>query len=124
MFLSELKKTLDVTRVIHRFIYENTDFFEDVSKIDQKKYNDLQIGVFKKIAELKFGGDINKFIKDPIGMKTMQTYREYVKEHLTFLLASDNNPQFNTHDPVNVDGAVKFILNKLYPQAAAFSAKG
>ncbi len=117
MFLSELKKTLEDTRAFHRFIYENTDFFEDVSKIDQKKYNDLQIGVFKKITALKFAGDINKFIKDPIGMKTMVTYKEYVKEHLPFLLSSNNNPQFDPQDESNIDHAVRFILNRLYPQS-------
>ncbi len=118
MFLSTLKKTLESEKIIHRFIYENTNFFEDMGKIDQKKYNDLQIDVLKKIAEIKFGGDVNKFVRDPTGLKAMQTYREYVKEKLPFLLASNNNPNFNPKSDENVDSAVKFILNKLYPQMA------
>lgn len=121
MFLSTLKKALESQKVLHRFVYENTDFFEDVAKIDQKKYNELQIGVLKKIAELKFGGDVNKFVKDPAGLKTMQTYREYVKQHLPFLLASNENPQFDPRDSANIDSAAQFILGKLFPQAMSMA---
>lgn len=125
MFLSNLKKTFENTKIIHRFIYENDSFFEDVVQIDQKNYNNLQIGVLKGIAELKFAGDINKFIKDPISIKIMAAYKEYVKQHLPFLLNSTNNPEFNPFDYKNVENATEFILNKLYhPKVATMSAKG
>lgn len=121
MFLSTLKKTLESQKILHRFIYENTDFFEEAGKIDQKKYNDLQIGVLKKIADVKFAGDVNKFVKDPAGLKAMQTYREYVKQHLPFLMTSSDNPQFDSRDSANIDAAAQFILSRIYPQSMAMS---
>lgn len=125
MFLSNLKKTFENTKIIHRFIYENDNFFENIDQIDQKNYNNLQIGVLKNISKLKFAGDINKFIKDPISIKIMEKYREYVKQHLAFLLNSSNNPEFNPFDYKNVENATEFILNKLYhPKAVTMSAKG
>ena len=124
MFLATLKTTFESTKAFHRFIYENTQFFEDEGKVDQKNYNDLQIGVLKKIAQLKFDGDINKFIKDPMGLKTMQTYREYVNTHLPFLMVSSDNTQFDARSEENISKAANFILNKLYPQSKTFSAKG
>lgn len=124
MFLNSLKKVLEDTKLLHRFIYENSNFFEDAGKVDQKKYNYLQVEVFKKIANLKFGGDVIKFTKDPVALKTMQLYREYVKNELPFLLVSDNNPDFNPLSAENVDKASQYILSRLYPQQKTMAARG
>src|SRR5689334_22362530 len=115
MFLSNLKKTFAETAIIHRFIYENTPFYEDSGKIDQKNYNSLQIGVIKKIVDKKFGGDINKFLASTDAKKAMEFYREYVTKELPFLLSSDVNPGFNFRDESLINKVTEFILNKLSP---------
>jgi hypothetical protein len=115
MFLSTLKKVFESEKVIHRFIYENTPFYEDAGKIDQKNYNSLQIGIIKKIVDLKFNGDINKFMASPDAKKAMELYREYVTKELPFLLSTDSNPGFNYRDENLINKATEFILSKLSP---------
>lgn len=122
MFLSHLKKTFAETVAIHRFIYENTPFYEDSVGVDQKNYNNLQIGVLKAIATLKFGGDIQKFLSSPEAKKVMELYREFVKEQLPFLLTSPSNPSFNFKDEGIISEAAKYIIGKLYNLKSVSSA--
>jgi hypothetical protein len=119
-FMDILKKTFEDTKLLHRFIHEQSPILrEDIPpKIDQKNYNNLQVAVLKKIAELKFGGNIQKFITSPEAKKAMGMYREFVNSELPFLLTSDNNPAFNYKDEAIIDKASSFIIAKLFPKVA------
>ncbi len=116
MFLPSLKKTFEDTKVLHRFIYENTPFYESPNGKYPKDYNLLQVEILKRIAALKFGGDIIKFTIDPIAKKVMETYRDYITAEMPFLLTS-SNPAFNPKDDVVINKVLQFILNKVYPAA-------
>jgi hypothetical protein len=124
MFLSKLKKTVEETKALHRFIYENTPFYEDSGLVDQKNYNFLQVNIFRKIAKDKFGGDISKFMTSPDVKKIMELYREYVKQNLPFLLTSNNNPTFDFKDENIINHAAQFIMSKVYPVAKTMAARG
>jgi hypothetical protein len=116
MFLSNLKKTFEDTKALHRFIYENTPFYESPNGKYPKDYNLLQAEVLKRIAALKFGGDIQKFISSPSAKTVMETYRDFISAEMPFLLAS-SDPSFNPKDDVVINKILQFILNKVYPAA-------
>lgn len=116
MFLPSLKKTFEDTKALHRFIYENTPFYESPNGKYPKDYNLLQVEVLKRIAALKFDGDIIKFTTDPIAKKVMETYRDFITSEYPALLAS-SEPSFNPKDETIINKTVQFILNKVYPAA-------
>ena len=124
-FSNSIKKTFQETALLHRFVNSSQwpPIFteEELPKIDQKNYNNLQVGVLKKIAELKYKGNIQQFIASPEAKKVMAEYREFVKAELPFLLTSPNNPTFNFKDPDIIDKATKFIMDKIFPKSMAQS---
>lgn len=121
MFLPQLKKTFEDTKKLHRFIYENTTFYESPNGKYPKDYNLLQIEILRKIASLKFGGDIHKFLTTSIGQEVMKLYRNYVDSQLPSLLVS-SEPDFNPKDENVINKALQFILSKVYPAAKQMSS--
>jgi hypothetical protein len=123
-FSNSIKKTFQETSLLHRLVNSQwPPIFteEELPKIDQKNYNNLQVGVLKKIAELKYEGNIQKFIASPEAKKVMAEYREFVKAELPFLLSSPNNPQFDFKDEEIIDKAAEYIIGRIFPKSMALS---
>jgi hypothetical protein len=123
-FPDHIKRAFQETSLLHRFVNSQwPPLFteEEMPKIDQKNYNNLQVGVLKKIAELKYNGNIQQFIASPEAKKVMAEYREFVKNELPFLLTSPNNPGFDFKDQAIIDKATEFIMSRIYPKSMAMS---